>query len=566
MMTLGLKLNGVGAYLDHPHGAILPWDRRVPMLVYPALLAIQAGKDLYQSKSPEERNKRLRNDAIRMGIPTLATLLATQWLMAADAKAYNTTPAAIAYFTNQKRDIFGAGQAYARQSFKPLKWVAPLLWGRLQPQSKLDAPSAQGVFQSIEAGEKPLDIQVGGVIHAIRQDHHKRLAQIKTKSPEDQRAYLNTLLSQFEALHQHSMEAVVENSLHLKTDKQVLTLPPTLKAQIETQNPRIKSHYDHINTWLNNLPEPHKTATQEALPQFELPQRIAEDLQHVQKKVKAGNEDPLSLIHQVSKRLMRHEIRLVLPTNEDLSDFAGAFEGGQFSFKSLKKAMHRTAEEFGKEAAIPFLGVGFASVGSGILAGFLANHLSGQGREKDQDVVKEGIFQYVANIAMCGFGAGAGLTIANALGFTKFRNPLARFATIVGGLGLGIYGGALLATPLSNAVEAQMNQRHPKKTGASSAGRKLEIADGILHVDDVPTAFSVAGVQALKPWIPPFFLMSGIKTAYGYRNVAPLPLDPLSNEASPCGESSYNTLRASLFSASPNQAPEKDCPPPARIS
>ncbi|XVJ51242.1 MAG: hypothetical protein HEQ32_03815 [Vampirovibrio sp.] len=566
MMTLGLKLNGVGAYLDHPHGAILPWDRRVPMLVYPALLAIQAGKDLYQSKSPEERNKRLRNDAIRMGIPTLATLLATQWLMAADAKAYNTTPAAMAYFKNQKRDIFGAGQTYARQSFQPLKWVAPLLWGRLQPQSKLDAPSAQGVFQSIEAGEKPLDIQVGGVIHAIRQDHHKRLEQIKTKPPEDQRAYLNTLLSQFEALHQHSMEAVVENSLHFKTDKQVLTLPPTLKAKIETQNPRIKSNYDHINTWLNNLPEPHKTATQEALPQFELPQRIAEDLQHVQKKAKDGNEDPLSLIHQVSKRLMRHEIRLALPTNEDLSDFAGAFEGGQFSFKSLKKAMHRTAEEFGKEAAIPFLGVGFASVGSGILAGFLANHLSGQGREKDQDVVKEGIFQYVANIAMCGFGAGAGLTIANALGFTKFRNPLARFATIVGGLGLGIYGGALLATPLSNAVEAQMNQRHPKKTGGSSAGRKLEIADGILHVDDVPTAFSVAGVQALKPWIPPFFLMSGIKTAYGYRNVAPLPLDPLPNDASPCGESSYNTLRASLFSASPNQAPEKDCPPPARIA
>jgi hypothetical protein len=548
------------------------------MLVYPALLAIQAGKDLYQSKSPEERNKRLRNDAIRMGIPTLATLLATQWLMAADAKAYNTTPAAMAYFKNQKRDIFEAGQAYARQSFKPLKWVAPLLWGRLQPQSKLDAPSAQGVFQSIEAGEKPLDIQVGGVIHAIRQDHHKRLAQIKTKSPEDQRAYLNTLLSQFEALHQHSMEAVVwrmdehERLDGIKFHSQMasaLGIPPVHVGpkQYLSNKKSYKERYEAFCRILRESPEfdeevsPHKSDLQ-----FELPQRIAEDLQELQKKVKAGKEDPLSLIHHVSKRLMRHEIRLALPTNEDLSDFAGAFEGGQFSFKSLKKAMHRTAEEFGKEAAIPFLGVGFASVGSGVLAGFLANHLAGQGREKDQDVVKEGIFQYVANIAMCGFGAGAGLTIANALGFTKFRNPLARFATIVGGLGLGIYGGALLATPLSNAVEAQMNQRHPKKTGASSAGRKLEIADGILHVDDVPTAFSVAGVQALKPWIPPFFLMSGIKTAYGYRNVAPLPLDPLPNEASPCGESSYNTLRASLFSASPSQAPETDCPTPARIA
>jgi MFS family permease len=228
-------------------------------------------------------------------------------------------------------------------------------------------------------------------------------------------------------------------------------------------------------------------------------------------------------VRHTSAALMKHEIRLALPTNEDLSNFAGAFENG-FSMPKFNRAMRRTAREFASEAAVPFLGVGAASVGAGIAAGIAANTLEKRRPEKNGDVIKEGVFQYVANIAMCGFGAGAGLTVANTMGMTKFRNPIGRLGVIVAGLAGGIVAGATLANPLSNTLESFIERRTRKGEPAPAhiSGRKLEGADCLLHVDDVPTAFSVAGVQALKPWLPPFFLMSGIKTAYGYRNVEPV--------------------------------------------
>ena len=314
------------------------------------------------------------------------------------------------------------------------------------------------------------------------------------------------------------------------------------------QEKNVEESYKTLQAWLNTLPEEAQGKTRQAIVQLELPHRIAEDIQSLM-KASASKASYPPLIEKALAMLTRHELRLALPTNEDLSDFAGAFEHGRFSWTSFQTAMGRTAKEFGTEAAIPFLGVGLASVGSGVLAGFLANHLQGKSAKKNDDVVKEGIFQYVANIAMCGFGAGAGLAVSNALGFTKFRNPMARFATVVAGLGAGIYAGALIANPLSDKIESQIKRRQSAKHHAPSGGRKLEFADGVLHVDDIPTAFSVAGVQALKPWISPFFLMSGIKTAYGYRNVEPfahsspipvgrnepLQLDPILEQHTPFG-------------------------------
>jgi hypothetical protein len=521
MDKVALKLSSVGTYLDHPYGAILPWANRVPVLVYPTLLALQTGKDLYQSKTTKERNERLEDDAIRMGIPTVATVMATQCLMSPDAQAFNTTQAALAYFKQQNRDVFQQGQAIARSQFERLSWLSPLLWGKLDPKSKLAPNSAEGLFQSIEAGQVPLDVQVGGVAKAIRSYHKQKRPDFfhGLKDREFGAIYVENL-ELLEHLHRTSMAAVLENAHNVKADpkKGVHALPHAVRTKMD-QETNVEASYKRLHEWINSLPEEAQKETRKAIVQLELPQRIAEDLKIIN-QLQLTKFSYASLARRTSRVLLRHELRLALPTHEDLSDFAGAFEGGRFSFKAFEKAMGRTAKEFVSEAAIPFLGVGLASVGSGVLAGFLANHLQGKG-EKNDDVVKEGIFQYVANIAMCGFGAGAGLAISNALGFTKFRNPLARFATVVSGLGAGIYAGALIANPLSNFVETQLKRRntapHPP-----SGGRKLEFADGVLHIDDIPTAFSVAGVQALKPWISPFFLMSGIKTAYGYRNVEPL--------------------------------------------
>ncbi len=523
MSNVALKLSSIGTYLDHPNGAILPWATRVPLLVYPSLLAIQAGKDSYQSKTPQERKERLKDDAIRMGIPTIATILATKWLMSPDAQAFNTSNAAVKYFKDQNRDVFTEGQREARKQYQRLSWLSPLLWGNLNPKAKLKPNSAEDIFQSIEAGQLPLDVQVGGVARAVRLHHRDKLEGIYLqKSNADLAMIFVNAKTQLEALRQASMQAVLDRANTLKADPQkgIQTLPAELKTKIE-QSHNVEASYQDVQAWLQSLPEEAQKETRYAIVQLELPQRIAEDL-HVLNTYDHSKFSYGSLARKATRALTRHELRLALPTNEDLSDFAGAFENGRFSFKSFQKAMGLTLKEFTKEAAVPFLGVGLASVGSGVASGFLANHLQGKSAKKNDDVIKEGIFQYVANIAMCGFGAGIGLAVSNALGFTKFRNPLARFATVVAGLGAGIYAGALIANPLSDQIESQLRRRKSAKHHAPSGGRKLEFADGVLHVDDIPTAFSVAGVQALKPWISPFFLMSGIKTAYGYRNVEPL--------------------------------------------
>jgi hypothetical protein len=150
----------------------------------------------------------------------------------------------------------------------------------------------------------------------------------------------------------------------------------------------------------------------------------------------------------------------------------------------------------------------------------IANKLNHEAPKKDMDVVKEGIFQYVANIVMCGMGAGLGLLVANAAGFTKQERPLLRFGTIVAGLAAGIATGAAIANPLCNVIERALPTSSPKEqtTTPNKKGRTLEWQDAILHVDDIPTAFSVAGVQALKPLLPAFFIPSGLKAAVGYRN------------------------------------------------
>jgi|GEM_PF-4412840 len=522
MSPASLKLNALGTYLDHPHGAIYPWANRVPYIVYPTILGAQVIKDVVTSKDKKERNERLKDHAIRMGIPTAATIAATWAFMSPEAEAFNTTHTAAQYFDLQNRDVFTRGQTRARNAYAPLKALKAPLWGRLNPDEKLKQSSALPTFQSVEEGVIPLDVQVGGVIRAIRKDHETRLNEATEGSDTEKAAFINKQFTQLHTLKNAAHVAVLENALTATDEQGKQLLPVALRDHI-AREPQLVTGMMHLYKHIDSLDEDAAKELKENITQFELPSRIEDDVRKMETYLQ-GPDSLTKKMHSLTNTLMRHETRLALPTDEDLSDFAGAFENGRFKMDQFGHAMQRTASEFLSEAAGPFLLVGGASVGSGIAAGFIANKLEGKSEEKNGAVIKEGIFQYVANIAMCGFGAGAGLAVANSLGFTKFRNPAARFGTIVAGLGAGIYAGAKIANPLSEKVDTVINHHREKKRKPvlESGGRTLEMADGVLHVDDVPTAFSVAGVQALKPWISPFFLMSGIKTAFGYRNVSPL--------------------------------------------
>lgn len=186
-----------------------------------------------------------------------------------------------------------------------------------------------------------------------------------------------------------------------------------------------------------------------------------------------------------------------------------------------------------------FFVIGALGVLSGIGGGLLANKINGvKDPEKVPNMVKEGIFQFVANIGMCAVGAGSALALMNPAGWAPESlkkpaekityafhkapgNKLYRFGGVLAGLSVGILGGSHIANyvgqhyvnPMLDKIQGK-ESRPPEEQGK----RHIEGMDMVLHVDDIPTAAAIAGTAILGPWIMPFFPVSGYKAGIGYRN------------------------------------------------
>lgn len=177
-----------------------------------------------------------------------------------------------------------------------------------------------------------------------------------------------------------------------------------------------------------------------------------------------------------------------------------------------------------------FFVVGGISVLSGLFGGLVSNFLNGQEpgesrTEKQINMVKEGIFQFIANIALCAVGAAGGLAVVNWNPVKKALQKMAMLGNFVRtgiiGLGLcvGILGGAGAANYVGQKfVTPFFNKLQGKPVEAENGKRKVEFWDAILHLDDLPTALALAGVEIMKPFIPLFFAFSGYRTGIGYRN------------------------------------------------
>lgn len=496
MMSFAVPSNviGTGYYLDHYRGAIAPTALRANVGIGVGALAIIA-KDVYQAKTPEERKKRLQDDALRIALPTATTLLATQVWMKPEGTVYNTTQQAINYFKQHyNQSFFNQAQTAVQQTVNGVPGVLrPVIWGQ-QAQQKAEASLETQLQHANEAEHALLDVQVGKLIATARQAHD---AFAKTATPQQ-------VYQRFVQVQQTAERSVLARatqagllSTHVNTVQSLTTFAEQLegKAQQNTLTPQETKWH---------------TALEETVGQLDWLTTIERDKQQLfdtaRGTVQANQNSKKAL-----NKLFHHELRLLLPTAEDLS---------LLDNRNVLPVLQATAKEFVSEAAVPFMLVGGASVASGMVGGLIANKLNNEPPKKNMDVIKEGIFQYVANIVMCGMGAGLGLLVANAADFTKQEKPLLRFGTIVAGLAAGIATGAAIANPLCNVIERAL----PNTGGQSSPNtsntkqRTLEWQDAILHVDDIPTAFSVAGVQALKPLLPAFFIPSGWKTAEGYRN------------------------------------------------
>ncbi|MEB3205764.1 MAG: hypothetical protein VKK59_00275 [Vampirovibrionales bacterium] len=204
-------------------------------------------------------------------------------------------------------------------------------------------------------------------------------------------------------------------------------------------------------------------------------------------------------------------------------------------------AHHNHGHEHGLEEAISFLKVGTASVATATTTALLANALDGektawQKGEQSEHILQESVFQYLANIALCGFALGGAAKAANALGWHKANAPWKRSAMLATGLALSVaLGGSVanwigrrLIDPIMDTIKTGDFSRANVSYQLSKAARNttnnrrhVEPQDLILHLDDAPLLFNALGSKLFEPLIQLFFMPSAYRIGKGYRSSPP---------------------------------------------
>ena len=170
--------------------------------------------------------------------------------------------------------------------------------------------------------------------------------------------------------------------------------------------------------------------------------------------------------------------------------------------------------------------MGFIPVASGVAGGVAADKLTNESSgEKTKNKIKEGIYQFFANIFLCNVGAGTFLYTAEKLnekGIIKNLTPLKKTGIILSGiLSVGVIGGSRIANIIGNKFVNPIIDKCGKnvaKQTTKNEERKPEALDIALHTDDIATAGVLSGVKWIEPLLPVMYLVSGYRTAIGYRN------------------------------------------------
>ena len=166
--------------------------------------------------------------------------------------------------------------------------------------------------------------------------------------------------------------------------------------------------------------------------------------------------------------------------------------------------------------------LGLVPIVGGVAGGIVADKVVGSHDKKGTaNKIKEGLYQYLANIFLCNIGAGAALYIFERLeksGKIKPLGPMGKLAVIFGGITTtGIVGGSYIANYISKKVIDPMFGQ--KNNGRLYGERKPEALDIALHSDDIATAGILSGFKWIEPTLPALYFISGYRAGIGYRNV-----------------------------------------------
>ena len=161
--------------------------------------------------------------------------------------------------------------------------------------------------------------------------------------------------------------------------------------------------------------------------------------------------------------------------------------------------------------------LGLIPVLGGITGGVCADALTDKNHLKENlpNKIKEGAYQYLANIFLCNVGAGIALGIMEKLGI-KSKSTRA-LGMITGILALGVIGGSFIANIIGNKIINPIF--NTKSTNKIYDERKPEALDIGLHIDDIATVAVMSGLKWIEPALPIMYSISGYRAGIGYRNV-----------------------------------------------
>ena len=149
---------------------------------------------------------------------------------------------------------------------------------------------------------------------------------------------------------------------------------------------------------------------------------------------------------------------------------------------------------------------GLIPVLGGIAGGIAGDRLTCDDyRDKIPNKIKEGAYQYLANIFLCNIGAGA------ALGILEKMNIKSK--SVTGIILTGVIGGSAIA----NLIGRKVINRCFKHQNCNEADRKPEPLDICLHSDDIATVAVMSGLKWIEPALPALYSISGYRAGIGYR-------------------------------------------------
>lgn len=172
---------------------------------------------------------------------------------------------------------------------------------------------------------------------------------------------------------------------------------------------------------------------------------------------------------------------------------------------------------FGEIGRLSLLGL-FPVVG-GITGGIIGDKLTKNNWKKNlPDKIKEGSYQYLANIVLCNVGAGGALWLMEK---TKVQSKTVRAISMIGGIvATGIIGGSAIANFIGKkCIDPLFKHKNAPKSDGLYSERVPELLDVGLHVDDIATVGVMSGLKWIEPALPILYSISGIRAGMGYRNV-----------------------------------------------